>query len=172
MHEGFRPLNTKELKPMFKYIEDRWGVDLKGKFAFFINAKDNVFLAGKDVGNIDLSNLRVNHIGYYVWEWRHNEARPSIEGSQLIGPLAKRNILKLNDGLFKLWIAGYDLQFRYAEDGFVLMQHNDDFVGCGRSVDGKILNFVPKARRLILDDTSESSDDREVEERAEETDLE
>ena len=151
MHDTLRPLNSHDLKPMFKFIEDRWGVDLKGKYAFLMNNKGNVYLASKDVGALDLSGLHVNHIGYYVWEWRHEEARPSIEGSQLIGPHAKHHVLKLNDGLFKLWIAGYDLQYTYADEGFVLMEHNGDFVGCGRAIEGKILNFVPKARRLILD---------------------
>jgi NOL1/NOP2/fmu family ribosome biogenesis protein len=153
MRPGLQPLNSKDLKPMFKYIEDRWGVDLKPEgYAYFISVRNNVYLASRDVDVIDLKQLHVNNIGSYVWEWHRDEARLSIEGSQLVGPKAKRHVIKLDDGLFTLWIAGHDLQFAYAEPGYVIMEHNGDFVGCGRALGDKIMNFVPKTRRLVKDD--------------------
>lgn len=133
---------------MFNYIQDRWGVDLKNKYAFFISKKNNVYLASRDVDLIDFKQLKVNNIGIYAWEWKHDECRLSIDGSQLIGKEAQRNIVELNKGLFTLWMAGYDLELTHESVGFVIIKHENDIVGCGRAVDGKILNFVPKARRI------------------------
>ena len=32
--------------------------------------------------------------------------------------------------------------------GYVIIRHEGDYLGCGKYVDGKILNHVPKERRL------------------------
>jgi len=34
------------------------------------------------------------------------------------------------------------------ENGYFLIKYNDDFLGCGKSTGNKILNYVPKARRV------------------------
>ena len=145
------PLNQKQLKPMFKSMEERFGVTLKGEYAFFITAKDNVYAASKDVGEIDIQGLNINTIGFYIFEWRKGEARPSIEGSQVIGPKATKNVIELNKGLFTLWIAGHDLEYEYEDKGYVIIKHGNDYAGCGRAIENKILNFVPKSRRVVLE---------------------
>jgi NOL1/NOP2/fmu family ribosome biogenesis protein len=36
-------------------------------------------------------------------------------------------------------------------DGFVILKHENDFLGTGKYKNEKILNFVPKARRFKYD---------------------
>ncbi|MFQ5621363.1 MAG: hypothetical protein ACE5FT_05980 [Candidatus Nanoarchaeia archaeon] len=135
---------------MFKFIKEHWGVNLKGEYAFFISEKNNVYASSKDVGSIDLQGLNINSIGFYMFEWKGNQVRPSIEGSQIIGPKATKNVIELNKGLFTLWMAGHDLEYEH-EPSYVIIKHNNDFIGCGRAMGKKIINFVPKARRLVLE---------------------
>ena len=83
---------------------------------------------------------------------KDNKIRLSIEGSQLIGPKAKKNIVELNDKEAKEWLKGIDLDKKTNNNGFVLIKHKNDFIGCGKQMKDKILNYVPKIRRLNVSD--------------------
>jgi len=71
--------------------------------------------------------------------------RLSIDGSQLFK--AKKNILELDKKGFEKWMTGEELILE-KENGYFLIKYNDDFLGCGKSTGNKILNYVPKARRV------------------------
>ncbi|MBI4140217.1 hypothetical protein HY485_00100, partial [Candidatus Woesearchaeota archaeon] len=101
------------------------------------------------VDQIDFSKLRINSIGLYFAEFRNNELRLSIEGSQIIGPKATKNVVELNNDELKQWLRGEDLEKECDENGFVIIKHGNDYLGCGKIKEGKVLNFVPKARRLM-----------------------
>lgn len=45
---------------------------------------------------------------------------------------------------------GSDLDKESSEKGFVIISNGKDFFGSGRVKDGKILNYVPKVRRLSV----------------------
>ena len=51
------------------------------------------------------------------------------------------------------WLKGEDIPWTGTEKGFVLLRCGTDFLGSGKyKVDeGMILNFVPKARRILTD---------------------
>ena len=78
----------------------------------------------------------------------------SMEGAQLIGPHAKKNILDIDQDQLRLWMKGEDVELNKAENlglnGFVLLRHNQEIIGCGKMKEGKVLNFVPKTRRVSL----------------------
>ena len=42
---------------------------------------------------------------------------------------------------------GIDISYN-GKSGFVLIKYENDFIGCGKITKDKILNFVPKERRL------------------------
>ena len=86
----------------------------------------------------------------YLGELRNGELRLSIEGSQIIGKGSDKNIADIEDT--RAWLRGEDLELVGDYSGFVIIRHNKDFLGCGRYKEGKILNFVPKARRLKCSD--------------------
>ena len=141
-------LKSKEIKKIHSLLEKRFGFKKKLEYAFLMNNKNKIYLVSKDIGKIDLEKLRINSIGMYFGEVIGNEIRLSIEGSQLIGKDCSENILELNDEQAKEWLQGIDIDYDYSDKGYVLLRHKDDFLGCGKVVDKKILNFVPKNRRL------------------------
>ncbi|MBI2664256.1 hypothetical protein HYX10_02840 [Candidatus Woesearchaeota archaeon] len=180
-------LNSKRIKEIARMLQEQWGYTDAIESGFL--QKDNdVFLITKDIGAIDLRKLNINTLGLYFAELRHNALRLSIEGSQIIGPKAAKNVAELNDEQIKQWLKGEDIELIAAaaadkiinaakkenngikDDGklkdssseinndgsnsshenknFAIIKHNNDFFGCGRIKEGKLLNFVPKARRL------------------------
>src|SRR3989338_7405418 len=75
--------------------------------------------------------------------------RLSIEGSQIIGSKAAKNIIELNEGETKLWFKGVDLEKDCKDcSGFVILKHKGDFLGTGKCTNNKILNYVGKTRRV------------------------
>ena len=76
-------LERKERKEFLKLLETQFGIASKLDFAFFKSEKDRIYAVSKEVGNLDLTNIRVNSLGVYVGEISHGEARLSIEGSQM-----------------------------------------------------------------------------------------
>lgn len=143
-------LNKKETKEIFNSIEQQWDAKLKLDYVFLKTEKGKVYIINKDISKIDLSKLRVNTIGLYFAEMKNNEIRLSIEGSQIIGPKANKNILELNQEEVKEWMKGNDLEKEGNFSGFLIMKNKDDYLGCGKYRDGEILNFVNKARRINL----------------------
>ncbi|MBI2565370.1 hypothetical protein HYV79_05320 [Candidatus Woesearchaeota archaeon] len=144
-------LKSKEKKEVIKKIKDQWSVDCSQwlkKYAFLKNEKDKLFLINSNIAGIQFEELRISTLGLYVAELKNNQIRLSIEGSQLIGPDAKKNILEINDEQEKKWIIGNDLDINIDKMGFQIIKHNNDFLGTGKIVNNKVLNYVPKERRL------------------------
>jgi len=141
-------LNSKETKEILKLIEEQWGAKLKLDQAFLKNNKNRVFIVNKDISKIDYSKLRINSTGLYFCEIDKIGIRLSIEGSQIVGPKATKNIVEINNDQVKKWFKGEDLEVKGNYSGFIIIKRNNDFLGSGKIKENTILNFVPKIRRL------------------------
>lgn len=145
-------LDRKERKSFLDMLESQFGFNEKLDYIFFINGKNKIYIANKELSTIDLSKLRINSVGMYIAELRKDVARLSIEGSQLIGPKATKNVVELQDAEAREWMKGKDLDNTWDVQGFVIIKRDGDYLGCGRATKDKILNFVSKARRLNVSD--------------------
>lgn len=143
----FKILNTKEVSKIISDLEEHFGIkNLKLDYGF-IRREDKIFLITKDLAKIDYKNLRINDIGLYFCTIATNGIRLSIEGSQMIGKKATKNVIDITDDEVNYWFNGESL-VRKDVSGFVLIKHNDDFLGCGYGKEGLIINYVPKERRV------------------------
>lgn len=142
-------LNTREVKQIRKLIEEQWDTEI-GDYVF-LQKGDDIFITSRDIERIPIDRLRVNSIGLYLGELRHGELRLSIEGSQIIGRDARRNVFELDDSQKFSWIKGDDIDTGSEGKGFVLIKYKDDFLGCGKIKDGRVINYYPKSRRVHAD---------------------
>ena len=141
-------LNSREKKKLSKLIKNQFGCTFKIDFEVFRNQKNKIFILNKAVSKVNFDELRINSLGLYFGEINNNELRLSIEGSQIFGKKATKNVLELDDELAKKWMSGEDIRVNTDLGGFVIIKNNNDFLGCGRVVDNKLLNYVPKERRI------------------------
>ncbi|MAG45453.1 MAG: hypothetical protein CMH63_01625 [Nanoarchaeota archaeon] len=139
-------LKNKDKKLLLKNLKEQFNFNSKLPYSFFINSNKKIFILNPNI-NIDFSKIRVNSLGLYFTNIQ-NELRLSIEGSQLIGPHSNKNILELSEIKLKSWIQGKDITTKENFNGFVLIKHGQDFYGSGKFKDGKILNYIPKERRI------------------------
>ena len=143
-------LNTRKIKEIKELIKEQWDCQLKLDYGFLKSRKDKIYIINKGISKLDLSKLKIDSLGLYLGQLTDKGLRLSIEGSQIIGPAAKKNVIELNEKQTEEWFRGYDLDIKLDYIGFVILKHKNDFLGCGKSTKEKILNFVPKARRTKI----------------------
>ena len=147
--QNLKHLGNKEKKSLFKKIEDQYGIDdLKLDYLFFKNNEGRIFIINKNFRNLSINDINLNSIGLYFCRL-DKELRFSIEGSQIIGHLAKKNVIELDDNNSKSWLKGEDVEYakEKCDETFVILKNKGDYIGSGKYKDGKILNYVPKERR-------------------------
>lgn len=146
--ENLHILNSKEKKNILKHLKDQFGCDLDEDYVFFINPKNRIFVLSGDFSKIDSGSLRINSLGLYFGELYNEELRLSLDGAQLIGRYAKRNIIEVDDEQAGRWMKGEDFEIDSELNGFVIVKNNSDFLGCGKVSGRKLYNYVPKERRI------------------------
>lgn len=140
-------LNSKELKQVRRILEDSFGVTERLPYAFFLSEKGDIYISNDSIKSIDTKKLNIHTVGIYFGEMRDNKIRLSIEGSQIVGKIASKNVLDVDEVVARKWMKGEDIPSTEF-DGWVIVKSGNDFLGCGKYKEGKILNHVPKERRV------------------------
>lgn len=139
----------KELKEFKMIIKNQWGADLDfSEYAALKSKDEDIFIANRELFDVDFSELRIDAFGLYFGQLRNNELRLSIEGAQFIGPHARKNIIELSFKEMRELFHGLDVEKEKTAEGYVILKHKNDFIGCSRFKDNKLLNFIPKVRRI------------------------
>ena len=154
-------LNSKQRKLLLKALEEQFGISELPGLVFIQNGKDKVYVINRDVERVPFDRMYVDTLGLYMGAWQVDGFRLSMEGAQLLAPLASKNVVEVDDAQRQSWLKGEDLPSDEEGSRFVIIRHarTADVLGCGKlrppregSNDSSavILNFVPKARRLIV----------------------
>ena len=149
MTTGF--LNSRQMREIAAAAKQQWGSDALQSCAM-LRKGDDIFIVSRSIEAVPLDALRVNALGLYIGEFRNSALRLSMEGAQLIGPSATKNVVDVSLLQRDAWLRGSDIETVTAATGFVILRCGKDFLGCGAVKNGKILNFIPKARRITSAD--------------------
>ena len=161
-------LNSREVKHIVEIIKEQYNSDVDLSQYVFLSNKDNrINIVSRNIEWIPYNEMKIDSLGMYLGEIYKESLRLSIEGSQLIGPTSKTNVVEISKDQMSNWAKGSDLNIEEingdlsntAEDNhskkhhFLIIKYNDgnsmDYFGAGKFKDGKILNFVSKSRRLV-----------------------
>jgi len=88
----------------------------------------------------------IDSIGIYLIRMEFS-ARLSFDATHLLASQLKKNIIEINESQAKEWLRGFDLGIQ-KPSGTYIVKFENDFLGCGKSNGEKIINHVPKERRL------------------------
>lgn len=147
MKDTLNILNTRDIKKITEELKLQYGIkELKFNYTFLKNNKHRIFITNKDIGKVDFSKIRVNGIGLYFANQDKLGLRLTIEGSQLIGNKAVKNVLEISEEDLERWFTGLDLETKEQLDGFIIIKHKKDFLGVGKYSNGKIFNYISKER--------------------------
>ncbi|MCS7144130.1 MAG: hypothetical protein NZ879_03820 [Archaeoglobaceae archaeon] len=137
--ERHRRIFRGEVEEIKKLLKEQFDVELNLKF--IIGGKGRVY-AYKDFD----CPLKGKSTGIYFGKVEKDGLRLSIEGSFVVGRVAKRGILEVDEDKAMKWLAGENIEANF--EGFCILKWGQYFLGCGKG-DGKLVrNYVPKDRRL------------------------
>ncbi len=155
---ALKELSRKEAKTILLKIAEQFGIEdieyfLK-RYIFFSNKSGKIYILSKETSSIVKDkDLPISHFGLYIASVEKSGVRLSIEGSQLFGSFARKNIVEISRSSATLWMAGFDINIsakNSSYQGFVLIKCKNSFLGCGYLKSGKILNYIPKHRRINI----------------------
>jgi len=153
--QNLKILNKKEISRILSKIKEQFDIDiLTFEYGMLQNKEGKLFLISKDINKVNLDKLRINELGLYFANI-NKEVRLTIEGSQLIGKFAKKNIYEVNEEDAYSWMSGNDLICKEEFNGFVIIKNKDNYLGTGKFKDNRILNYTPKERWIKRKDYSE-----------------
>ncbi len=141
----------KESKAIQEQLKEQFNIKLYDGMKLVRTAKDKIrfFTGSMDIEDIkQISEIAfIETLGLYgIREDKSGELRLSIDATQILNP--EKNILKLNSEETNTYLKGEDLD-KEAEKGMLIIQSSDsDFLGCAKSTGEKLLNHIPKARRM------------------------
>ena len=146
-------LNKKEKQEIESKLNEQFGIkDIPGKIIMI--GKERLYLFSGSFTEKQILELEkitpIEKVGVYFakFEEHSNKIRLSIEGSQILKDQIKKNIFELKDKYLEDWMKGYELQIKTGKRDFLIIKHNNDFLGSGKASEEKIGNFIPKVRRL------------------------
>ena len=144
-------LNSKEKKQIFKIMKEQWDTDtdILRNFAFIKKPSGKIFISNIEAASLEQElDLKVYSIGNYFAKEEKESLRMSIEGSQIIGPNSKKNVIDLSKEQIEEWIMGNNVTIPKNFKGYCLVKNLNDFFGCGIAKEGTLLNHIPKTRRI------------------------
>ncbi|MCF7866174.1 hypothetical protein K9L67_03890 [Candidatus Woesearchaeota archaeon] len=141
-------LNGKEIKEIRKQLEKQF--DFKGTFDFVFlrNNKDKLYVLNRAIEFINVEEFWVDSAGLYFAKVQPDGLRLTVEGSQLIGPFCEKNVISISPELKHEWLKGNDFEVDINEDVLIIVKSGNDFLGCAKVKNGKVLNSLSKSRRL------------------------
>jgi NOL1/NOP2/fmu family ribosome biogenesis protein len=144
-------LNRKEKRKFEEKLKQDFGITLP-RCLLIKSGKNKIRIFTGDFSehelNIIKGIIRMETTGLYFANIdKNNEIRLSFDSSNIFS--ATKNILDLNEEQIKEWFKGQDLNIRFKNKGYVLLKYQEKIIGCGKAATDKIINFVPKERRII-----------------------
>ena len=144
-------LSKDDRKKVVKTLNEQFGIsEIKGELIKIGSERIRLFtgeLTEKEYEAI-MEAVRLEGIGLAILKEEKEEFRITIEAAQVFGEQATKNIYQLNDQELSPWMHGEDLQKHNEKKGFVIVKHNQDFLGMGKLGAEKVSNYIPKERRL------------------------
>ena len=90
-------------------------------------------------------NVNIETAGIYILNKEQDGLRLSFDAPNLLN--VSKNIIEISDEQAEAWLFGRDIETEKDIKGFVIIKNKEDFLGCGKASQGRIVNFVPKERR-------------------------
>ncbi|MGC8812062.1 MAG: hypothetical protein ACP5O8_00530 [Candidatus Aenigmatarchaeota archaeon] len=142
------------MKEVERIIEKNYGAKLSLKeFAVAKDKEEKIWIASKEILNFDFSKLQANSFGLNFGKLKRNEKiHLTVEGSEIVGRLATKNLVILDEeGMIK-FMQGLDVkpkeEINCEYHNFVIVKFKDKILGSSLLTEQGLKNMVPKSRRI------------------------
>ena len=146
---NLRFIKSGEKKRLLAELEDQFGIK-KLPYILVETGKQKVrgfsgTMTREEIRELgEIANVEI--IGAYLIK-RDRDLRLSLDATHILASQINKNIVGINDKQLDEWLRGNNLDIK-KESGVMVIRHKNDFIGCGISDGKKIINHVPKERRI------------------------
>ena len=129
-------------------------------YRFGITEIPNIlFQTGKDKirafsGNLSIDEIyvldrlsNVEFMGLYLFKEELGHFRLGFDCTLLLNEQISKNFVEINEVQLERWIKGHNLDIAL-DKGIYVVRCGEDAFGCGLSDGKRLINFVPKERRI------------------------
>ena len=100
--------------------------------------------------------VSIELVGMYLFHNYHDNIRLSFDAIQALKEQLTENILEIDDKQAEEFIKGRDVllkkedeeKFKNELKGFKVIKNQGDLIGIGKLIEGRLINYMPKERRL------------------------
>ncbi len=152
-------LNKKRLKKINEKLKEYYNSTFNLEEYFFILRNKDLYIISRDLLLLEeFESLKDVSSGLYVGElYEDNFLRLSVEGSQILGEKADKNVLELDGCEWKQWMMKLNVKsekFKRYKKAFYIVKHKNkttkkyDFFGVGLLKEDTLYNYIPKNRAV------------------------
>ena len=143
--------DSKRRKRLLEQLNERFGITEIPKL-LFETGKERIRAFNGDLTIDELYGLsritNIEFLGSYLFRAdEERSVRLSFDACLLFANQITKNIIDISDEQLKIWMRGENLPF-VIQKGMYIVRHGKDFFGCTTSDGEKLINYVPKERRL------------------------
>ena len=105
--QNLKILNSRDTKHLLEKLNAQYGFpDNKNilEYIFLMNKDNRIYIISKDISKIFTEGIKIDSIGLYFGELYRESVRLSIDGAQIVGREATRNIVYLDYPQMISWI--------------------------------------------------------------------
>lgn len=143
-------LNSPEKKEIIEKLNENYGISsLPHLFLQIGREKIRAFsgsLTKEEISKI-AREANIEIIGMYLAKFEKDGIRLSHDAVTLLADKITKNITDITDEQAKEWMKGNDLAIKM-ENKYIIIRNKNLLLGCGKSTGERIINFVPKERRV------------------------
>jgi NOL1/NOP2/fmu family ribosome biogenesis protein len=132
---------------MWRLIGTQFGVNPLPGYRLLRSGKRRIRIVSEEAYQLVRLIPKPEVAGLYLGELGPSGIRLSLDGSQLIGPHATKQIVSLTPAQAEAWLRGESIDIKDSHRGYVIVRHQSDILGCGSLFGGRLHNFLPKDRR-------------------------
>jgi NOL1/NOP2/fmu family ribosome biogenesis protein len=147
-------LGKNEVETVENIVEKNYGtgIDLN-QFLVLKTFEEKIWLATKELTDLDLSKLPVNSVGMNFGKLKRNDKiNLTIEGSQMVGIKATKNVVLLDKENAEKFMQGSDVkpqqEINCEYHNFTIVKSGEDVLGSSLLTEKGIKNQLPKSRRI------------------------
>jgi NOL1/NOP2/fmu family ribosome biogenesis protein len=147
-------LDKEEVESIERTVEKNYGTEVNlRKFLVLKTFEEKIWLVTKDLMGIDFDKLQINSIGMNFGKLKRNDKiNLTVEGSQMVGAKATKNICILNEVNAQKFMQGSDVkpdkEINCECHNFSIIKFGEDILGSSLLTEDGIKNLLPRSRRI------------------------
>jgi NOL1/NOP2/fmu family ribosome biogenesis protein len=143
-------LDSREKKEIVRQLSEIYGIEELGYMLLQIG-KEKIRAFSGTLTREEMSKIareaNIEIIGIYLCKIENDGLRLSHDSISILQNKITKNIIEINDEQAKEWMKGNDLAIQ-AQKSYVTIKNRGLIIGCGKSTGERIMNFIPKERRV------------------------